>query len=994
MNKKFLNVFLFSALCLGTTGTFTSCKDYDDDIKDLQGQITTMQGNVDDLKKKIEGGLVVTNVEKTADGVKITFSNGQTYELKNGAKGDKGDKGDTGAAGAAGKDAVVWTIGQDGFWYKDGVKTEYKAIGTDGTSSNGTNGANGANGYYYKPNTATGCFDVYVLDENGKEKFVEATNISYLSPVEGVSVVHDGNKLYINGAEDSEGNPVSAVELTLGKELSSVAFVPELLDEYSKYPLAKFYHVAEFLDESAYNKTGTLATTKFDFIRQPKFDKSNDVALTYRVNPQGAYVEGAVLNFINRSIQQTRAINGDEKSLMNIVASEINEEKMVVTAGINVSKRTAENEDQSDAKFDLAALQASVGTGVPVTSDYIAVRSEAVVPSLADAVQTTEGAAIVKYYDRTKAIASADAENDEFVKRFVPAVRTGAVADHLKFAYKSADGAAGSIDLSKKVGLYDATNMKWFASYNFQGMSFEFSLPKEYKDIDNDNTNQQWYVKLDGSVLSVNTDNLQGQLTQAIGRKPIVRVDAFMANNAGEKKLVASSYIRLQIVERDPVNVGTHTIQLAEAKNFEYHEIENTTEVINMGYQRISNEIYGVEGLTSTNFWDYYGGTNNQYKVTIVTYNKTTGDEITLVDEVLNNANATPVRNGIALSVYLNPSEGSTSAIKVGLRPQVKTQNTYKNMGKGAQYKVTIKIESDDKTQHGDFILTQVINVKDECVYYDYNPNYYFNSWKGTAGDYIVVKGKLDATSNTWKMTSQLAEHFKLIEGDNIFAYYSNAADPYNYKNVKAGSLKFKWTETDVTPATATTDVTLALDHAMTESEEIKTMNYEYQLTNNETCKTSYKVVFVNPFMSGTTIKEVSLKGNAPTAQTAKTAPSVLVVDKKQDGTEGEAIYEWNNNKLIPRLTLSPRAEKVYKIKESAVKVEYKWVVDDNYKAFTSQLTDAKNQLQLNADGEITWDNGGARLGEEKKLKVKATVTFTDLSEVVVIIPVTITTEN
>ena len=35
MNKKFLSVILFSALMVGTAGTFTSCKDYDDDIESL-----------------------------------------------------------------------------------------------------------------------------------------------------------------------------------------------------------------------------------------------------------------------------------------------------------------------------------------------------------------------------------------------------------------------------------------------------------------------------------------------------------------------------------------------------------------------------------------------------------------------------------------------------------------------------------------------------------------------------------------------------------------------------------------------------------------------------------------------------------------------------------------------------------------------------------------------------------------------------------------------
>ena len=32
MNKKFLSAILFGALMVASTGTFVSCKDYDDDI--------------------------------------------------------------------------------------------------------------------------------------------------------------------------------------------------------------------------------------------------------------------------------------------------------------------------------------------------------------------------------------------------------------------------------------------------------------------------------------------------------------------------------------------------------------------------------------------------------------------------------------------------------------------------------------------------------------------------------------------------------------------------------------------------------------------------------------------------------------------------------------------------------------------------------------------------------------------------------------------------
>lgn len=52
MNKKYLSVILFSALMLGTTGTFTSCKDYDDDIANLQDQLDK-KASLEDLKAEV-----------------------------------------------------------------------------------------------------------------------------------------------------------------------------------------------------------------------------------------------------------------------------------------------------------------------------------------------------------------------------------------------------------------------------------------------------------------------------------------------------------------------------------------------------------------------------------------------------------------------------------------------------------------------------------------------------------------------------------------------------------------------------------------------------------------------------------------------------------------------------------------------------------------------------------------------------------------------------
>ena len=46
MNKKFLSAILFGALMVTSTGTFVSCKDYDDDIENLQGQVDATKSDL------------------------------------------------------------------------------------------------------------------------------------------------------------------------------------------------------------------------------------------------------------------------------------------------------------------------------------------------------------------------------------------------------------------------------------------------------------------------------------------------------------------------------------------------------------------------------------------------------------------------------------------------------------------------------------------------------------------------------------------------------------------------------------------------------------------------------------------------------------------------------------------------------------------------------------------------------------------------------------
>ena len=80
MNKKFLSAILFGALMVSSTGTFVSCKDYDDEIDEINATLTDLKSQLAALQTKVENGDYVTGITKTADGkgMTFTFSKGST----------------------------------------------------------------------------------------------------------------------------------------------------------------------------------------------------------------------------------------------------------------------------------------------------------------------------------------------------------------------------------------------------------------------------------------------------------------------------------------------------------------------------------------------------------------------------------------------------------------------------------------------------------------------------------------------------------------------------------------------------------------------------------------------------------------------------------------------------------------------------------------------------------------------------------------------------
>ena len=83
MRKKYLSALLFGALLFASAGTFTSCKDYDDDINNLQTQVTDVKNAVAELQKLIGDGKFVTNIVSENNGLKITWNDGQSTVIEN-----------------------------------------------------------------------------------------------------------------------------------------------------------------------------------------------------------------------------------------------------------------------------------------------------------------------------------------------------------------------------------------------------------------------------------------------------------------------------------------------------------------------------------------------------------------------------------------------------------------------------------------------------------------------------------------------------------------------------------------------------------------------------------------------------------------------------------------------------------------------------------------------------------------------------------------------
>lgn len=1007
MNKGLTKFALLSLVCSMMPTAFTSCKDYDDDIDHLQGQIDAIKVDVDKLKEMVSAGKIITNVASSADGVVFTMSDGQTYTITNGKPG------------------TAWTIGDDGMWYKDGVKTDYKAIGVDGAVGpqgpkgdkgdqgeqgpagpagpqgpqgeqgaqgpagpagpqgpqgeqgvQGPQGEAGKNGEYYVPNATTGNFDIY---QDGKK--IKDSGISWRAPKEEtLTAVYSGNKLTLSNVAGGVGEAKS-VEIIIGAQLGELAFVPSVLSNVGGYPTTDvpFLYLNDYISESKYD------ANTFRFQTQTGLNKSNEVVLEYRVSPNDAYIAPTSQGlFINRKVT-TRAAADDKNDLLAVKGFDL---AGVAESGIlNVKASYKDPSRAAQNGNNIAAFQLWNGQQ-SFTSDYVYFESAKRIEGI-DLVDPVNN----KWYEykREFAINDKNKETSAFINSIVPMD----AQVNLYLNYNDPQG----LDLSKYVllkGWYDGMDYA-LAALGFEGLSYEFSLPAEYKASDAAQTNQQWFVQLNGSVLSMNSKNLTQGYKPALGRKPVVRVDAFATDNSGNKRMVGSWYIKVQIVDKntaptdEPIKVNMATkaygyTELGVWNNQTGAYTSDETLVNQMSFEAINNDIYGAAGLSAQNFWNFYG--NNQGLFTLnVSVLDINGNAKELYKSNYN-WNTSWAGQGIYCTVNFQESATRTTQIKVATDPRVHTENytvngqkQYKDVdGKGAQYTVTITIPATNKEVSNDIVITQVFYVKDNFQPYTFNPNYEIGDFNGYT-DCVITKGKV--VGSDWAMQLYIADAFQTItQGGakkDLFSYYNTAKGYNGVASEPEFSIDNQPQGNNDGVNYSTSDKNIALTKILGAQYKYVKMHYNVNLRNGESKKFPMTVVFQNPFKSAAKISGLSINGNAATEQTANAAEKVSILDIADKG-----IYSWNTTSK--KLVLSQYAKDGYKLADDDVTVSYAFDTNDaSWKELANVLP--AGALKVNENGVVTYKNN-ATLAVSYTVYVNVTAKFGDFSQVICRVPV------
>ena len=1040
MNKKFKNLFLAGAIVLGLAGVAVSCTDYDGDINDLTERVKKLESTVSDLQTAINNGAVITDVTPITNGVKVTLSNGKSFDVTNGKDGNDG------APGAPGKDGSVVTIGANGNWFIDGKDTGFASKGDKGDKGDpgkdGNDGAPGAPGkdgvdgkdalqIWYQPCTDKsdanyGKWVKYTYDPASKETTSEVTNIDVF-PEGTITAVYDEESGKIT-FHNVEGAKDGVVEISLLTTVKSLALIPEALMEGLGY--IEFPYAIAIPDEE-----------NDDLV----FYSSGAADVTYRLNPENADVNANEWAFINRKVKtiqmETRSAS-DRKDLVSIVSEN---QKPVVKGGeatfsIKLNDfngfplqdklfgrdHDTDNEPE-DLKNDIIALQ-TYANGETITSDYAYVGIAGVYAyyGLIHKDFTTEDVSPIdktpRWY-RTKPIAIEDPADDEL---FAPELPTPELLytetlDLKQYVTLGANGYMVDPALAEDLGID--------VNYKFELVNEKGEVNKPFLGIDK-RTDQNKFVTLsEDGVIAVDPEFLNESTRPAVNRTPQVKVTA--TTTKGDKKYtLATCYIMIRIVEKKvapevpAVYYKTFTDHFVKFCGDEVIKFtapktacpDYTADKLEVTWEEVNKSVLGGLGLSYEAFLEDYD-TNNLYVLDI---KKGTDGQL---DTTYVPVNQYTFPAGITYFAEA-PEEWATSTNVISLYvdknakiPSDKTEiefaykakkNSKKTPNVGFKFAYEITPKTPTKHEHDfvtpvklilnpDYLLGEKnvpVEAKPVSKYIPSTENY--NVYAG-----VRVKGKAGADKN-FTYSSSLIEHFEeygkniKIADDATISFEIMHSDNTWKVNYADDAYKFITPDGNVDKVEFTAAEFKAIIASPVTSPDIKFMNSiltedtAVLVKVTEKCTSDadeitpatekvgyYYVVFQTPFKVVTSNKDVELGTFKNEGDITYIPTDIKVVEKEN---EKNVIFTFD--KADAKMIATDYAKSQYGLNDLDGSVTFKKGNELTYPYENNTKDSFGGCLTYGSDTEglyVAWDNLGTDLLVDKYADYNLVVKIGDL---------------
>ena len=574
MKRKYFSALLMGALTIASVSTFTSCKDYDDDISGLQSQIDQLKKTIDEINSQITAGSVLTDVVKNDNGITVKLSNGKTYDITNGKDGKAG--------------SVVKIV--DGVWYIDDVSTGLNAKGDKGDKgdpgtpgTNGTNGTDGKDGAYYLPKE-DGYF--YKVDGNTETK----TGIMWKTASnDAITAVMGEEDLKLGHVLKSDGT-YGEYTISLSSNLRGIVFMKDgdsraYVDGVPAIRISSFEYKA--LSAGATKDKETEKWTEGD----TKVVNPETYAY-YHVNPANASEE-QLKNLIFALEANGDFIKSRANASKDFAAKPefVEFKDGILKVKVNVTGTPATKE-----KITTVALQAQRKNGETVTSDYVTIFKKDMDPLyLADVEKINKSTPEDYHYRRgTVGINQKDAEAGAKVKDYLVWSKDA----QKKEVVDTVVAYNGQLDLSTFVGVHQKSNTGCSVVKDLTplGMKIKYEVVNNYK-LGTNLTDQKDFVTVtEDGIVTPKVFTTTGEA--AIDRTPIVRVSLMNGSN-----VVQVAYVKIKIVKPSEIKPAKDPIPLTvdEFKFVCGQDGASTTTV-----EQINVQLYNKLGKSKNEFHKAY----------------------------------------------------------------------------------------------------------------------------------------------------------------------------------------------------------------------------------------------------------------------------------------------------------------------------------------------------------------------------------------------------